>query len=124
VLLADLQSVLAPETVLGWAKRVSVPTLVIHGDDDRISPLTRAQSLARDTAGELVVLEGAGHIPLARDPVRVNLLIREFADKLAATPARPTRLAPDARRRRTGSLSDRRLQRRDDRADCPVPAGP
>ena len=25
------------------------------------------------------MLEGAGHIPLARDPVKVNLLIRDFA---------------------------------------------
>jgi pimeloyl-ACP methyl ester carboxylesterase/predicted glycosyltransferase len=93
VLLADVQSAVGPEALLEWAQRVAVPALVIHGDDDRISPLTRAQSLARDTAGELVVLEGSGHIPLARDPVRINLLIREFVDKLAATPVRPTRWA-------------------------------
>ena len=34
------------------------------------------------TGGECVVLEGVGHIPLAREPVRVNLLIREFAESL------------------------------------------
>ena len=31
-----------------------------------------------------VVIEGGGHIVLARDPVKVNLLIREFAGALAA----------------------------------------
>ena len=36
------------------------------------------------TGGELVVLEGAGHLPHARDPVRVNRLIREFAESLPA----------------------------------------
>jgi pimeloyl-ACP methyl ester carboxylesterase len=77
VLLADVLSALGPEPALGWARRVSVPTLVIHGDDDRISPLTRAQSLADAAGGEVVVLEGAGHIPLARDLARADLLIRE-----------------------------------------------
>ena len=93
VLLADVGAVLAPETVLEWAQRATVPTLVIHGSDDRISPLARAETLARGTGGELVVLDGAGHIPLARDPVRVNLLIRDFVDRLAGAPPRTTRWA-------------------------------
>jgi pimeloyl-ACP methyl ester carboxylesterase/predicted glycosyltransferase len=100
VLLTDVLSALGPEPAHGWAKHVSVPALVIHGGDDRISPLTRAQSLASDTGGELVVLEGAGHMPLARDPVRVNLLIREFADKLAGAPVKPARWARARSRRR------------------------
>jgi predicted glycosyltransferase len=77
--------VLSTTAVLDWASRVSVPTLVIHGDDDRISPLSRAEILARATGGELVVLEGAGHIPLARDPVRVNLLLREFVERVSGS---------------------------------------
>jgi pimeloyl-ACP methyl ester carboxylesterase len=88
VLLADVQSVVSPEAAAEWAGRVSVPTLVIHGGDDRIGPLTRAQSLARAMSGGLAVLDGAGHVPLARDPVRVNLLIREFVDKLVPNSSR------------------------------------
>jgi hypothetical protein len=34
------------------------------------------------TGGDLVVLEGAGPIFLARDPVTVNLLVREFVQRL------------------------------------------
>jgi pimeloyl-ACP methyl ester carboxylesterase len=56
---------------------------VIHGTEDAISPLRRAERLAKATGGALTVLEGAGHIPMARDPVKVNLLIREFAGSLA-----------------------------------------
>ena len=67
-----------------WCAQVRRPTLVIHGDRDRICPLRSGAALARATGGSLVVLEGAGHIPSARDPVRVNLLIREFAGSLAA----------------------------------------
>jgi pimeloyl-ACP methyl ester carboxylesterase len=57
--------------------------LVIHGTKDAISPLRRGERLAKATGGALTVLEGAGHIPMARDPVKVNLLIREFAGSLA-----------------------------------------
>ena len=58
--------------------------LVVHGDEDQISPLRRGRALAEATGGALVVLEGAGHIPMARDPVKINRLIREFAESLPA----------------------------------------
>jgi predicted glycosyltransferase len=32
-----------------------------------------------------VTLEGSGHVPLARDPVKVNLLLREFVDEARST---------------------------------------
>jgi len=58
--------------------RVRCPTLVIHGDEDAVRPLRQGEALAQATGGELVTLEGSGHIPNARDPVKVNLLLREF----------------------------------------------
>jgi len=33
--------------------------------------------------GSLATLAGCGHFPHARDPVRVNLLIKQFADGVA-----------------------------------------
>ena len=48
------------------------PVLVIHGTDDRCQPLARGRRVAELTGGELVVLDGAGHLPHARDPVRVD----------------------------------------------------
>jgi pimeloyl-ACP methyl ester carboxylesterase len=100
VLLADAQSVVSADVVSDWARRVAVPTLVIHGDDDRISPLARSATLARETGGELVVLEGAGHVPLARDPVRVNLLIRKFVERFQPAPLAPRRWARGRHRAR------------------------
>ena len=100
VLLADTSSIVDRRTVRAWAARASTKTLVIHGDDDRISPLARATALAEATGGELVVLEGAGHLPLARDPVRVNLLIRDFVERLAVRPPPPTRWTRGRTRRR------------------------
>ena len=58
--------------------RVPCPVLVIHGTDDRCQPLDRGRRLAELTGGDLVVLDGSGHLPHVRDPVRVNQAIINF----------------------------------------------
>ena len=60
--------------------RVRCPVLVIHGDRDLIRPHAQGEALARLTGGQLVTIEGAGHGPQARDPVKTNVLLREFVD--------------------------------------------
>jgi pimeloyl-ACP methyl ester carboxylesterase/predicted glycosyltransferase len=60
--------------------RVRCPVLVIHGSDDAVRPCASGSRLAELAGGELVVLEGSGHLPHARDPVKVNLLLRDFVD--------------------------------------------
>jgi pimeloyl-ACP methyl ester carboxylesterase/predicted glycosyltransferase len=77
--------------------RVRCPTLVIHGDRDLIRPHAQGAALAEVTGGRLVTLEGSGHGPMARDPVKVNLLLRE-----AIAPA------PPAARWRRGAARKRR----------------
>jgi pimeloyl-ACP methyl ester carboxylesterase/predicted glycosyltransferase len=69
--------------------RVRCPTLVIHGDADLIRPHRQGEALADATGGKLVTIEGAGHIPSARDPVKVNVLLRDFI----CPPAAPRRWA-------------------------------
>jgi pimeloyl-ACP methyl ester carboxylesterase len=74
-------------TVRGWCAASRCPVLVVHGTKDQVSHVRRGKALAAATGGGLVVMEGAGHIPMARDPVKVNLLIREFVESLGG-PAR------------------------------------
>ena len=62
--------------------RVRCPTLVIHGDADLIRPHAQGAALAEATGGQLVTLGGSGHLPQARDPVVINLLVREFVEGL------------------------------------------
>jgi pimeloyl-ACP methyl ester carboxylesterase len=62
--------------------RVRCPALVIHGRDDAVRPHDSGAVLAELTNGGLVTLEGSGHCPQARDPVKVNLLLREFVESL------------------------------------------
>ena len=64
------------------ANRVRCPVLVIHGSGDAITSATRGIALAEHTGGELLLLEGAGHAPHVRDPVKVNLAIRDFVQSV------------------------------------------
>jgi pimeloyl-ACP methyl ester carboxylesterase len=42
----------------------------------------RGREFAAVTNGEYLEIEGAGHLPLAREPVKVNRAIKEFIDRL------------------------------------------
>ena len=90
------------ETIEAWCARITSPVLAIHGDDDHVIPVDRSEKIVAGTGGELVLLEGGGHIPLARDPVRVNVLISEFVSRVSPAPGP---------RRRTWSRWDRRRKR-------------
>jgi pimeloyl-ACP methyl ester carboxylesterase/predicted glycosyltransferase len=57
------------------------PVLVVHGDRDNIVPHSKGARVAEVIGAPLLTLEGSGHIPVARDPVAMNRLIRDFADR-------------------------------------------
>jgi pimeloyl-ACP methyl ester carboxylesterase/predicted glycosyltransferase len=82
------------EAALELCARIRCPVLVIHGDEDAVSPQERGRRLAEATRGTFVPLPG-GHLPHARDPVGVNLLLDEFIAGRQRTPARTaTRRVP------------------------------
>ena len=76
---------LTPEEARELAAKVRCPVLVVHGKDDAIVSVSRGAGLAEQTGGAFVALEGSGHAPHVRDPVKVNLLLRDFA-----APRRPS----------------------------------
>jgi pimeloyl-ACP methyl ester carboxylesterase len=70
---------LSAEETLELSARVRCPVLVIVGDRDGISGDGPGIALANAIPGaRLLSVQGGGHFPDARDPVLVNLLIREF----------------------------------------------
>ncbi|HEY3018143.1 MAG TPA: alpha/beta fold hydrolase [Gaiellaceae bacterium] len=93
---------LEPDEAQELARRVRCPVLVVHGADDAIVSVTRGIALAEHTGGRLVLLEGSGHAPHVRDPVQVNLLLRDFV-KPAPPPRRWVR--GKSRRRRALYIS-------------------
>jgi pimeloyl-ACP methyl ester carboxylesterase len=64
------------------AAQLACPVMVMHGTQDAVRAYAGGEALADCTGGALVTLAGAGHFPHARDPVRVNLLIKQFADRV------------------------------------------
>jgi predicted glycosyltransferase len=84
--------------------------MVIHGDADMCQPVARGQRVAELTGGRLEIMQGSGHLPQGRDPVRVNLLLREFVEALA--PARSADgLAPARGQRRVWTRGRQRRRR-------------
>jgi pimeloyl-ACP methyl ester carboxylesterase/predicted glycosyltransferase len=80
-------------------RQVECPVLVIHGTEDRQISYTRGIAVAEATGGRLVLLEGSGHAPHVRDPVKVNLLLRDFV-----APRPPARMWVRGKSRRKRAL--------------------
>jgi pimeloyl-ACP methyl ester carboxylesterase/predicted glycosyltransferase len=58
---------------------IRCPTLIVHGSEDGVIPVSVGERVRDEIPGaQLAVIEGAGHIPNVRDPVKVNLLLDEF----------------------------------------------
>ncbi len=89
------------QSFVSVCEQVSCPVLVIQGDEDKIRPYAGGARLAEVTGGSLVTIEGGGHGPMARDPIKVNKLIREFVDSVV----------PPAPRSRTWTRALRRPKR-------------
>ena len=102
----EASAVSGPEDTERLLRGIRCPVLAIHGDQDRCSPLSWSERIAELTGAELLVVEGAGHCPHAREPVVVNHAIRAFAERFRQEPAPPRRWTrPLDRRRRVLYLS-------------------
>jgi pimeloyl-ACP methyl ester carboxylesterase/predicted glycosyltransferase len=84
------------ESVRKLLSRVRCPLLVIHGSNDAVRPCASGARLAELAGGALTILDGSGHFPHARDPVKVNLLLRHFV----APPEAPRRWVRGKSRRK------------------------
>lgn len=69
--------------VMARLGEIGVPTLVISGDDDRLTPLKYAEYLATNVrGGVLKIIRGAGHIVMLEKPTEVNAVISSFLQSL------------------------------------------
>jgi len=65
-----------------FASQVRCPSLVIHGTDDHIIGFRHGEYLAGALGARFEPIEGGGHLPGNRDPVRYNLVLRDFLRSL------------------------------------------
>ena len=64
------------------------PVVVAHGTDDHIIPFERGVNVAALAGGDFVELRGSGHALQARQPVQIDLLLRELAERVGGRPPR------------------------------------
>jgi pimeloyl-ACP methyl ester carboxylesterase len=65
------------------AAQVRCPTLVIHGTDDRVVGSRTSIQLAEALGCPIDIFDSGGHCVQARHPVRFNVLLREFVERVA-----------------------------------------
>ena len=92
-----IATVLAPpwaasrDELTAQIKSVRCPVLLVHGTDDAVIPADRSREIADLTGGDLLLIEGAGHCPQARDPIVVNRALLEFIDRVTPSAERAQR---------------------------------
>jgi pimeloyl-ACP methyl ester carboxylesterase len=70
--------------VRGRLGEIRVPTLVVVGDDDRLTPLKYSEFLATNIRGAVLkIIRGAGHIAMLEKPTEFNNVIASFLHSLA-----------------------------------------
>jgi pimeloyl-ACP methyl ester carboxylesterase len=63
--------------------RIDLPVLVVHGDADRVVPLSNGLLLARSIPGaELALLPGCGHVVQLESPDEFNALVDGFLERV------------------------------------------
>jgi len=69
--------------------KVEAPTLVIHGELDRLIPLSAARDLIRRRPDwTLEIFEGVGHVPMMETPDRFLKVVNQWLTyRIAPEPA-------------------------------------
>jgi len=63
-------------------EEITAPTLVIHGEQDPLIPLSEAQAMASAISrSHMVTIPGAGHLPNLENPGAFNQAVREFLEE-------------------------------------------
>jgi pimeloyl-ACP methyl ester carboxylesterase len=63
-------------------KMISVPTLVVVGDEDVITPPSESKALAAGILGaELALIAQAGHFPMLEQPATFNQVLQRFIER-------------------------------------------
>ncbi|MEP7313866.1 MAG: alpha/beta fold hydrolase [Pseudomonadota bacterium] len=79
---AQIRALLARPDRSGLLREISVPTLVLCGQDDRWSPLARHQHLAAQIAGsQLVDVPDCGHMSTMERPQPVTAALKAWLDR-------------------------------------------
>ncbi|HAP32053.1 MAG TPA: alpha/beta hydrolase, partial [Firmicutes bacterium] len=69
--------------ILSDLLRINIPTLVLCGAEDRMTPLKYSRYLAENIAwAKLEIFDGAGHMLMLEKPDEVNMAVQNFLEGL------------------------------------------
>lgn len=81
------RAIFSRDDVHAAASRISVPTLVVVGEDDRARPPAESRRLAQAIPGaRLEVIPHAGHLSTIEEPAAVSAVLTSFLSEEAAEP--------------------------------------
>lgn len=64
--------------------RISVPTMVVVGEDDTLTPVAAARQIAEAISGaRLEIVPDAGHLVNIEQPEKFNRILRDFLDEVS-----------------------------------------
>jgi pimeloyl-ACP methyl ester carboxylesterase len=80
---AQLKACSDPQPYFEWLSDITVPTLVIHGEDDLVFPKKNAETLMEGLRGKgtLYIMKRAGHILMQEKPNEFNAQMLSFMTK-------------------------------------------
>jgi len=65
--------------------RIKVPTLVVCGTEDKMTPASFSRRIAESISGaKLCLIEGAGHMVMLEKPAEFNMVLSKFVSKLTS----------------------------------------
>jgi pimeloyl-ACP methyl ester carboxylesterase len=80
---AALRGMAERPSAVEWLGEISVPTLLIVGEDDKISTADEMRQIAQKIPGaELLVVPNAGHMAPLENPTPVNAALIRFLNRL------------------------------------------
>jgi 3-oxoadipate enol-lactonase len=78
-----IEAITSRDDLLGRLGEITVPTLVLVGEEDRALPPWRSRRMADGIAGaQLVVIPQAGHLASAENPAPVTAAVMGFLSKV------------------------------------------
>jgi pimeloyl-ACP methyl ester carboxylesterase len=84
-MIAAQEGMLARDDATAWLGDIDVPTLLVVGDEDAITPVKEMRAMRERIAGStLVVIEQSGHLSPVEQPERFDAAVAEFVRRVAA----------------------------------------
>lgn len=74
-----------PDEALAIYRSIRCPLLIMHGDQDAVVSYSRGVAIAEATGTPLITIAGGGHHNFGRDPVKTNLLLRAFIERVTSS---------------------------------------